>query len=124
LTTADGLADDSVLSVCLDDQGALWASTAVGTVQRYTGSQMTTFDGGQGLPGTPATVLIPSAAGGLWVGMQDGKILREQNGIFSTNLAGVDPEHCPVLALREDGEGRLWIGSAGGGLSCLTLAGR
>ncbi len=120
LTTADGLADDSVLSVCLDDQGALWVSTAAGTVHRHIGTRMKTFDQGQGLPGTSVTVLIPAIAGGLWAGTQDGQILRERNGIFSTNLSGVDPEHSPVLALHEDDSGRLWIGSDGGGLTCLA----
>ena len=120
LTTADGLADDSVLSVCLDNQGALWISTGAGTVHRYAGARMTTCDRGQGLPGAPATVLIASAAGGLWAGTQDGQILREQNGVFSTNTAAADPEQRAVLALREDAEGRLWIGYDGGGLTCLA----
>jgi ligand-binding sensor domain-containing protein/signal transduction histidine kinase len=120
LTTADGLADDSVLSLCLDDQGALWVSTGAGTVHRCSGTQVTTFDRGEGLPGTPVTVLIPSIEGGLWAGTQDGLILHEHAGLFSTNAAATDPGHRPVLALREDAANRLWIGSAGGGLTCLA----
>jgi ligand-binding sensor domain-containing protein/signal transduction histidine kinase len=120
LTTADGLADDSVLSVCLDNEKALWVSTGGGTVHRTTGARMTTFDRGQGLPDAPVTVLISAAAGGLWAGTREGQILREQNDRFSTNTAAVNPERRAVLALQEDAGGRLWIGYDGGGLTCLA----
>jgi ligand-binding sensor domain-containing protein/signal transduction histidine kinase len=116
-TTADGLANNTVLSVCVDNEGNVWASTSAGTVHRFTGNGVTRFDARQGLP-APVTVMVSAAAGGLWLGTQDGKILREKNGKFTgvetmSNLL----EHDPVLALHEGEKGRLWIGTAGGGLA-------
>jgi len=57
------------------------------------------------------TAMISPSSGGLWLGTQDGQILREENGRFagvevSTNLANY-----PVLALHEGEPGRLWIGT-------------
>ncbi len=81
---------------------------------------MTTFDRGEGLPGTPVTVLIPSVGGGLWAGTADGQILREQTEFFPTNAAPLILSIGPVLTLQEDAASRLWIGSAGRGLTCLA----
>ena len=120
LTTADGLADDTVLAVCLDAEGNVWASTGAGTLHRFAENNLTRFDAAQGLPGTPVTAMIPAAAGGLWLGTRDGQILRENEGKFRIDEAAKNLDRHAVLALHE-GEGeRLWIGMDGGGLSCLS----
>jgi signal transduction histidine kinase len=117
-TTANGLADDNVLAVCVDGEDAIWASTAAGTVHRFDGKGVTRFDNTSGLPGKPVTAMIAAMKGGLWLGTQDGQILRAEKGKISRvkNLPG----GFPVLALFEDEHGRLWTGTSGGGLSCLT----
>ena len=118
LTTANGLADDTVLTGCVDRRGAVWVGTGSGTVHRFAGHSLTRFDTGQGLPGTPVTVLIPAASGGLWLGTQDGQILREEGEKFTGVEAARDFGRHPVLALHEGERGRLWIGTDGGGLAC------
>lgn len=120
LTTANGLADADVLTVCVDGQGGVWAGTGAGTVHHFDGHSMARFDTRQGLPGTPVTVMIPSAAGGLWLGTQDGRILREEKGKFLGLDAANESVRRPVLALHEGEQNRLWIGTAGGGLRCLA----
>ena len=120
LTTADGLADDTVLAVCADPEGNVWASTSIGVIHRLSGNDITRYDLTQGLPGTPVTAMISSSAGGLWLGTQDGQILRELNGSFSVIAAATVPGPHPVLALHEGEQNRLWIGTEGGGLSCLA----
>jgi ligand-binding sensor domain-containing protein/signal transduction histidine kinase len=120
LTTADGLADDTVLAVCVDAGGNVWASTSAGPVHCFTGDHLARFDAAQGLPGTPVTAMISSADGGLWLGTRDGEILRENNGKFSIlETAKTSGPHA-VLALHEGEQGRLWIGTDGEGLSCLA----
>jgi ligand-binding sensor domain-containing protein/signal transduction histidine kinase len=120
LTTADGLADDTVLAVCVDAEGGVWASTSAGTLHHFVGDDLARFDTAQGLPGTPVTAMIPAAAGGLWLGTQDGQILRENNGKFNVIEAANIPGQHAVLVLYEGERGGLWIGTAGGGLTCLT----
>ena len=117
-TTANGLADDNVLAVCGDAAGGVWASTAAGTIDRFAGQSMIRFDATQGLPGTSVTVMIP-ASGGLWLGTQDGQILRRENEKFAVVEEAKNLGNFPVLALHEGEQGRLWIGTSGG-LACLT----
>ncbi len=120
LTTADGLADDTILAVCADAQSGAWASTSAGTVHYVEGSNMQRFDTAQGLPGTPVTAMIPTSAGGLWLGTADGRILSRRDGKFNEVEAAKSPDGLPVLALCEGSQQRLWIGSGGGGLACLV----
>ena len=117
-TTANGLADDNVLAVCEDAEGALWVSSGAGTLSRFTGRKVVRFDTEQGLPGTPVTAMI-SSLGGLWLGTKDGQILREKIGKFYDFEQGGTLKDFPVVALHEGEQGRLWIGTIGGGLACL-----
>ena len=119
-TTANGLADDNVLAVCVDAEGGVWASTDAGTVHRFTGQGAIRYVATQGLPGTPVTAMISSSSGGLWLGTRDGQILREENEEITRVEGSRNWGGFPVLALHEGEQGRLWIGTSGGGLACLT----
>lgn len=118
LTTANGLADATVLAVSADGLGAVWAAAGDGTVYRFDGHRMIGFGTQQGLSGAPVTAMIPSAANGLWLGTEEGQILHEENEKFTSLAAIRNFAHHPVLALLEGEQNRLWIGTAGGGLAC------
>ena len=122
LTTADGLANDTVLAVCVDGHGAVWASSADGALSCFADGQVTRFDAAQGLPDSPITAMTP-AGDGLWLGDQDGEITREENGKFFRVDAAGDWGRHSVLALCEGEQKHLWIGLDGGGLICLTNGG-
>lgn len=119
LTTANGLADDNILASCVDGEGGVWASSGSGTVTRFFGRTVNRFDTEQGLPEAPVTAMM-AGAGGLCLGTQDGQILREDHGKFTSEPAAKSLGNFPVLALREGEQGRLWIGTSGGGLDCLN----
>jgi ligand-binding sensor domain-containing protein/signal transduction histidine kinase len=117
-TTANGLADNTVLAVCVDTESNVWASTGAGTIHRFDAqNNVARFDATQN---APVTAMISAASGGLWLGTQDGKIWREENGKFSRVAALKNLEGFPVLALFESEKNELWIGSAGGGLARLA----
>jgi ligand-binding sensor domain-containing protein/signal transduction histidine kinase len=119
-TTADGLADDSVVAVCVDKEGSVWAGTAAGVVDRLSGGQLDRFSTEQGLPAAPISAMIPASDGGLWLGTQNGEVLHENLGKFTfIPAADVSGRHA-VLALCEGDQGRLWIGTGGAGLTCLV----
>jgi signal transduction histidine kinase/ligand-binding sensor domain-containing protein len=118
LTTADGLADNTVLAVCADNENHIWISTSAGTVHCFDGKQLTQFGMAQGLPDTPVTTIIRSVTDGLWLGTQKGQILHEADGKFTVVNPSEKIAH-PVLALYQNEPGRLWIGTDGGGLECL-----
>ncbi|MGH7968564.1 MAG: triple tyrosine motif-containing protein, partial [Limisphaerales bacterium] len=72
-----------------------------------------------GGPPEPATVLSPSAGGGLWLGTSSGQVWRESAGAFVlVKEADNTPAH-PVLALYESAPGWLWIGTGGAGLAAV-----
>jgi ligand-binding sensor domain-containing protein/signal transduction histidine kinase len=119
LTTADGLADNSVLAVCADGANGIWAGTGAGTMQQLSRQTALRFDAGQNLPGTLVTVLVLASGGGLWVGTQDGRIFLEQNRKLTEVQQPKNSGNQPVLALHQNDQGWLWIGTDGGGLSCL-----
>ena len=64
LTTADGLADNSVQAICADNGGTLWLAAA-GIVQRFGRDGFSRV--GDGLPGTVVTAMVPANAGGVWL---------------------------------------------------------
>jgi ligand-binding sensor domain-containing protein/signal transduction histidine kinase len=118
-TSADGLADETLLAVCEDEKGNIWTSTAAGAVHCLTGQRLRRFDADQGLPGAPVTAMLPAKSGGIWMGTQDGQVFREKAGTFLPLKASEGALRHPVLALFEGAEGQLWVGTAGGGLSAI-----
>ncbi len=119
-TTADGLADNTVLCLNVEAGNIVWASTAAGSLHRIAEDRLFRFDAAQGLTGSPVRAMISSVNGGLWLGTQTGQILREADGKFKLVAAGDALGNRPVLGLFEGEPGRLWIGTAGGGLFCLA----
>lgn len=119
-TTADGLADNTVLALTVDGDGNVWASSSAGTLHRFNQDGLTRFDSSQGLPERPITAMIPASRGGLWLGTDAGQILTESNGEFRNVEAAGSFGHQPVLALFQGDQGRLWAGTAGNGLTCLA----
>ena len=120
LTTADGLADDTVTAMCSDAARGIWFSAGIGGVCYFNGNSMAHFGAAQGLPESRVTTIISSASDGLWLGTQDGQVLREEHGVFTNDTAEANPGHDAVMALCEGEPGQLWIGTAGGGLTCVS----
>jgi len=119
-TGADGLRDDTVLAMGLDEGVALWLSTKSGGVDRLADSHFEHFDLSQSKASELVTAMIPAASGGLWLGTKGGEIWREAGGKFKMVRRRESHLSRPILALFESDQGRLWIGSQGAGLGCLA----
>jgi ligand-binding sensor domain-containing protein/signal transduction histidine kinase len=118
-TTADGLKDDHVLAVCADGEGTIWASTASGGMHFLSGQRMIPLDSIVAQPPkTPVTAIIPAISGGIWMGTQDGAVLRLKKGDLTTLKAAEATDGHAVLALHEGNNSRLWIGTQLG-LGCI-----
>jgi len=98
-TPVQVFSDNSVYAVCAESHDDLWAATGAGPVVYLTGTGGSRFVAVPGLPPTPVTALIPSAAGGHWLATQDGRVLREQKGEFTTLEMSREPDAHPVLAM-------------------------
>ena len=91
LTTANGLADDTILAVAVEPEGAVWAGTQSGVLHGVTPRGITTLGTDTGLPGQPITALLPARGGGLWVGTEAGAVLRFERGRFRRSPGGRSP---------------------------------
>jgi signal transduction histidine kinase/ligand-binding sensor domain-containing protein len=84
-TTEHGMPQNSVLAITQTREGYLWLATYNGLV-RFDGVRFTVFDKNN----TPAfktsrfTELFGDAAGALWLGVEDGGVIRYQNGEFTS----------------------------------------
>jgi signal transduction histidine kinase/ligand-binding sensor domain-containing protein/CheY-like chemotaxis protein len=111
-TTAQGLPQNSVLSLVQTRDGYLWLATYEGLV-RFDGVRFTVFDK-QNTPELTAswvTALFEDARGSLWVGTVDGLVERRE-GSFARHRLPNDS----VAAITGDASGAVWVGTAGGGV--------
>ncbi|MBE0544603.1 MAG: ATP-binding protein [Verrucomicrobia bacterium] len=118
LTTAHGLGDNTVLTVCTTTNGNVWLGTRAGTVHQFTDTALHNYDREHGLPGSPITALLPAWDGGLWLGTQDGLLLRGEAERFEVVPMDWPVAHRPILSLHESGRASLWVGSDGAGVAC------
>jgi signal transduction histidine kinase len=116
----NGLTGDDVFHVYESRGGDLWISMDVpqGPLVRWERSTETfhVFKGGEGAPSyfKPSS-FAEDAAGGLWMGLYDGGLLRYRNGrsrLFTTADGLPDGQ---VHQLYVDAAGRLWIATNAGG---------
>jgi signal transduction histidine kinase/ligand-binding sensor domain-containing protein len=113
-TTAQGLADDVVNSVCEDPQGVIWAGGQDGRVTRIEGGRATVH----ALPGKPdwVTSVLPRRGGGIWVGTISAGLHALDARGRPALPEGLSPALLPrsVYALLEDPDGTLWVGGRDG----------
>ena len=114
--TDEGLPHDTVLSLALGPDGALWAGTW-GGLARFDGFEFRVHDRGTSplISDNGMLALTATAEGGLVVGMQGGQVL----GVTGTSVAAITgPQEGiagNVLAIHA-GPDALWIGVEGDGL--------
>ncbi|MFY8134609.1 MAG: two-component regulator propeller domain-containing protein, partial [Aquimonas sp.] len=108
LGTADGLPNSRVLSLLLDQDGALWTATN-GGLMRLGAAPFSTFTDAQGLSDNFVRSLLTTRAGELWVGTGRG-LNRLREGRLQTPE---DPQlaEVSVLSLAEDRDGSLLVGT-------------
>jgi signal transduction histidine kinase/ligand-binding sensor domain-containing protein len=119
-TTANGLSDNSILSLAAEPNGTVWAGAASGGLHRFANGTLTSFGLTTGLPAQPLSSLLAARGGGLWVGTADGEVLRGEGGSFRRLEEAAVLAGKAIRALYEDSGGRLWVGAADGGLACLS----
>jgi signal transduction histidine kinase/streptogramin lyase len=118
LRRADGLASDTVRCLLLDQNNDLWiALESPNAVQRLRGFEFKNYH----QPEAKRTVrtMAEDAAGNIWMGTQDGNLLRVAGDAIVDESARALRPIKPIRGLHATPDGTLWIGYAGAGLGIL-----
>ncbi len=109
-TTDNGLPQNSVYAILQTRDGYLWLTTLDGLV-RYDGIRFTVFDKGsaKGIRSNRFTTLFEDRNSNLWIGTEDGGVLRYHHGTFTTYSTADGLPHPHIISFREDLEGNLLI---------------
>ena len=106
--TRDGLPTNGLRAVAQTDDGFLWLGTEAGLV-RFDGVQFRTFDRNSTpeLRATDVTALFADRSHLLWIGTDDGAVLRLKDGAFEdftqARLRGA------ITAFYQDRQGVVWV---------------
>jgi len=110
-STRDGLPDDAVRSMFLDDERNLWIGMNQGGLSRWRKGPLAPYGGPEGFPPGYSAIAFADSRGDLWLGTWDKGLFRRHNGqLIAANPPGMDPS-MPIRALAEDRNGHVWIGT-------------
>lgn len=104
-----------IISIALDDDGAVWCGTWGGGLARFDGKTWHNYTARDGLPSNHIFMLHQDEAGVLWIGTSkglarfkpDGKgfdVMTTADGLYADN----------VFSMASAADGSLWVGSFGG----------
>ena len=112
-TEKDGLAQNSVYSVYLSRDRAVWAGTLSGGVSRLSHGKFTTYTNASGLASNTVASILESSDGTMWFATPNG-LSALSNGRWQTykRASGLPSED--VNCLLQDSKGMLWIGTTAG----------
>jgi ligand-binding sensor domain-containing protein/signal transduction histidine kinase len=110
-STQDGLPDDQIRSMFLDDERNLWIGMNQGGLSRWRKGPLAPYGGAEGFPASSSAVAFSDSRGDLWLGTWDKGLYRRHNGqLIVANPPGMDPS-MPIRTLAEDRNGNVWIGT-------------
>jgi signal transduction histidine kinase/ligand-binding sensor domain-containing protein len=120
---AQGLPQNSAMSIAQTPDGYLWFGTQEGLV-RFDGVRFTVFDKhNSGLTNDDITALRAGRDGSLWMGAVDGNVMHFSQGKFQAYTARDGLSSRTVTALYEDAHGTLWVATDGAGVFASSAGG-
>ena len=111
--TRDGLPTNGIRALAQDGDGFLWLGTEAGLV-RFDGVEFRTFDRNSSptLKASDITALFVDNVNRLWIGTDDGAVLRRRDGVFEefsqVRLSGA------VSTFYQDQRGVIWVAGGAG----------
>ena len=107
----DGLPDDSIRSLFIDNEQNLWIGMLTGGLCRWRKAAFAPYGEPEGFPATYAANVLSDSRGDLWLGTWGKGLYRIHDGkLVDTTPPGM-PATTPVRALAENQRGELWVGT-------------
>ena len=113
---ADGMPQSTATSIIQARDGYIWMTT-FGGLARYDGLtfKLFTTSNEPGLANNRLTKIYEAPDGVIWIGSEDGDIVKYENGTFRTVYQSPGaPFEKTVTSIVADNSGRLWVGSING----------
>ncbi|HEY2115229.1 MAG TPA: two-component regulator propeller domain-containing protein, partial [Candidatus Angelobacter sp.] len=111
--TDKGPANNYVYAMARDHLGNIWAGTAHGGLNKFTGHQVTNYTKIDGLADDFIPSVIEDRAGDIWVGTLAG-VSRLHKGKFTNYGTREGLSSNRVWAIHQDSQGNLWLGTDAG----------
>jgi len=110
----DGLYDNIITGLCLDNWGTLWIGTLRGGLARFNEGVIAVYGYEEGLLNSSVLSLAADRWGNIWIGTLEGLyLLRSGDGIIRSVS---DTSYTPITFLVEDDQANLWIATMADGL--------
>jgi ligand-binding sensor domain-containing protein/signal transduction histidine kinase len=107
----NGLPDDAIRTLFLDDEQNLWIGMLSGGLSRWHKGALAPFGEPEGFHASYAASVFSDSRGDLWMGSWGNGLFRRHNGqILPANPPGM-PISAAIRALAEDRKGQIWIGT-------------
>lgn len=117
VTTADGLASNSISALAPAADGGLWVGTFGGGLHYLGPDGLQTYDRDDGLPSNHVLALLEDRDGKrLWIGADGGLAVLSGTGVQRYGAEDGLPDGL-IRQIHQTADGTLWLGSNGGGLA-------
>jgi len=110
-TTRNGLSDDSIRCMFLDDEQNLWIGMLSGGLSRWRKGALAPYGDQEGFHAAYAANVLADSHGDLWLGTWDKGLFRLRNGHLTDTTPPTMPNAMPIRALAEDRKGQIWVGT-------------
>jgi ligand-binding sensor domain-containing protein/signal transduction histidine kinase len=107
----EGLADESIRSMFLDDEQNLWIGMLDGGLSRWREGPLAPFGAPEGLNATYAANVLADSRGDLWLGTWGRGLYRRHHGRLQSFTPPGLRLTTQIRALAEDSKAHIWIGT-------------
>lgn len=113
VSSKEGLPGTTVMSLSANPTYGVHVTTINGGVSRIRGGVVSSRGVAAHDRGENATAVLVDREGDVWVGLQDGRLVRLRDATFTwfPSMNGQQPD--PVRSVFQDNEGTMWAGTAG-----------
>ncbi len=110
-SSRDGMPDDAIRALFIDDEQNLWIGMLTGGLSRWRKGALATYGAPEGFHATYFANTFADSRGDLWLGTWGRGLFRRHNGqTLPLNPPGM-PIATPIRALAEDRNGQIWVGT-------------
>lgn len=107
----NGLPDDAIRSLFIDDEKNLWIGMLTGGLSRWRKGALAPYGEPEGFHATYSANVFADSRGDLWLGTWGKGLFRRHNGQLIPTTPPTMPITTPIRALAEDRNGQIWVGT-------------